>query len=145
MKNHVSGTNDKYNVIYINQNTVLNFTNYLMPLCKKIVANKDKTKFTIMADRYFDYSNEGLFCGISDNSTIREQYTMETNDEQLIINDEELLKLYNSPIKLKISKYNEVIELASKYVQKYQWFYTKLIVEENNTTNNRDCESDYED
>lgn len=61
--------------------------------------------------------------------------------EKLIINDEKLLKLYHGPMKLKLSKYNDVTQLACKYApQKYQWFYIELIPEENNTTNNRDYE-----
>jgi len=64
---------------------------------------------------------------------------MEKNGEILYINDDELLKLYNSPIKLKLAKYNDVTQLASKYVpNEYQWFYTNLIAEENSTTRNKD-------
>lgn len=56
----------------------------------------------------------------------------------LLLENIKLLKLYHGPIKLKRSKYNDVTELACKYVpQEYQWFYTELISEENNTTNNR--------
>lgn len=67
--------------------------------------------------------------------------------ENLIINENELLKLYNDgPIKLKLSKYNDVTELACKYVpQEYQWFYSTLKAEENNTINNSGNVSDYED
>lgn len=95
-----------------------------------------------MAYRYVEYSNEGLFCGTSINSTIRDHFTMEKNDEKLLINEDQLLKLYNNgPIKIKISKYKDVTELAREYVpQEYQWFYSSLKAKENN----RDCETDYE-
>jgi len=67
----VSETSSKFNVIHVDQSIILNFTDYLMPLCKKIVTNKEKTKFTIMAYRYVEYNrNEGLFCGRSGNSSI---------------------------------------------------------------------------
>lgn len=125
----------------------MNFTDYLMPLCKKVVTNKDKIKFTIMAYKFVEYSNEGLFCGISGNSTIRDYFILAKSGENLVINEDELLILYNDgPIKLKLSKYKDVTELASKYVpQEYQWFYSTLKAEENNTTNNGDSISDYED
>jgi len=143
----VSETNSKYNVIHVDQSIIFNFTDYLTPLCKKIVTNKEKEKFTIMAYRYVEYNrNEGLYCGTSGNSTIREHYNMEKNGEILYINDDKLLKLYNSPIKLKLAKYNDVTQLASKYVpNEYQWFYNNLIAEENSTTRNNNCDSDYTD
>lgn len=60
---------------------------------------------------------------------------MEINGEILCINDDEHLKLYNSRIKLKLGKYNDVNQLATKYVPiEYQWFYTNLFTEENSTT-----------
>lgn len=66
---------------------------------------------------------------------------------QILTNEDELLKLYNDgPIKLKLSKYNDVTELASNYVpQEYQWLYSTLKAEENNTTNHGGSISDYED
>lgn len=127
---------------------ILNFTDYLMPLCKKIITNKDKIKFTIMAYRYVEYLKEGLFCGISGNSTIKEHYIMEKSGEKLQIDEGKLLKLYNGPIKIKKSKFNDVTELACKYVpQEYQWFYSTLIAEEEDTTNSnyKDLTSDFED
>lgn len=140
----VSETSNKYNVIHVEQDMILNFYEYLMPLCKKIISNKEKAKFTIMAYRYIEYiSNDGLYCGTSGNSTIREHYNLEKNGEKLIITDE-IMKLYNGPIKLKLAKYNDVIQLASKYVpNECQWFYMNLTAEEA-TSNNRDCDSDYE-
>ncbi|KAF0749605.1 NAD-dependent protein deacetylase Sir2B-like [Aphis craccivora] len=49
------------------------------------ITNKEKEKFTIMAYRYVEYNrNEGLYCGTSGNSTIREHYNMEKNGEILL-------------------------------------------------------------
>jgi len=44
----VSETNTKYNVIHVDQSIIFNFTVYLTTLCKKIVTNKEKEKFTII-------------------------------------------------------------------------------------------------
>ncbi|KAF0752181.1 NAD-dependent protein deacetylase Sir2B-like [Aphis craccivora] len=111
---------------------------YFYQKSMKNLYQKLTEKFTIMAYRYVEYNrNEGLYCGTSGNSTIREHYNMEKNGEILYINDDKLLKLYNSPIKLKLAKYNDVTQLASKYVpNEYQWFYNNLIAEENSTTRN---------
>lgn len=48
-----------------------------MPLCKKIITNKNRVKFSIMSYRFVEYKNEGIYCSISGNSTAKEQYTLE--------------------------------------------------------------------
>lgn len=96
-----------------------------------------------MAYRYVEYTNEGILCSTSRNSTVKEKYILKKSDEDLIINENGLLRLYNEPIKLKLSKFNDVTQLACKYVpQEYQWFYIGLTAEEGNTNNND--KSDYD-
>lgn len=140
----VSETNKKFKVVHVDQSMIFDFNSYLSPLAKKVITNKEKVKFTIMAYRYVEYTNEGIFCSTSGNSTAKEKYTLNKTGEELTINENGLLRLYNEPIKLKLSKFNDVTQLASKYVpQEYQWFYIGLTAAEESNTNNSDG-SDYE-
>lgn len=140
----VTETNIKFNVVHVDQNMLFNFNDYLSPLTKKVITNKEKIPFTIMAYRYVGYNNDGIYCSTSGNSTIKEKYILKKNNVELIINENKLLRLYNDPIKLKLSKFNDITQLACKYVpQEYQWFYSALTADED-TTNNTDFGSDYE-
>lgn len=38
----ISENNSKYNVIHVDQSIIFNITDYLTPLCKKIVTNEKK-------------------------------------------------------------------------------------------------------
>lgn len=123
---------------------IFDFSSYLSPLAKKVVTNKEKVKFTIMSYRYVEYTNEDIFCSTIGNSTAKEKYTLNKTGEELTINENGLLRLYNEPIKLKLAKFNNITQLASKYVpQEYQWFYIGLTAAEESNTNNSDG-SDYE-
>ncbi|XP_050531002.1 uncharacterized protein LOC126899821 [Daktulosphaira vitifoliae] len=140
----VSETNKKFKVVHVDQSMIFDFTSYLSPLAKKIVTNKEKIKFTIMTYRYVEYTIKGIFCSTSGNSTVKEKYTLNKTGEELTINENGLLRLYNEPIKLKLSKFNDVTQLANKYVpQEYLWFYIGLSAAEEVNINNNDG-SDYE-
>lgn len=140
----VNETNKRFNVIHVTQEMIFNFYDYLTPLCKKIITNKDRTKFTIMSYRYIEYTTDGLFCSVSGNSTSKEKFSLVKPGLKLEINENDIRVLYNSPIKLKKAKFNDVTQLAIKYVpEQYQWFYSGLLSEDN-LSENRDSESDYE-
>lgn len=98
-----------------------------------------------MAYRYIEYTPDGLFCSISGNSTSKEKFTLVKPGLKLEINENNLHVLNISPIKLKVAKFTDVTDLASKYVpEQYLWFYKDLLSEDNNIRENRDCDSDYE-
>jgi len=140
----VNETNKRFNVIHVTQEMIFNFYDYLTPLCKKIITNKDRTKFTIMSYRYIEYTTDGLFCSVSGNSTSKEKFSLVKPGLKLEINENDIHVLYYSPIKLKIAKFNDVTQLASKYVpEQHQWFYSGLLSEDN-SRENQDFESDYE-
>lgn len=80
-----------------------------------------------MSYRFVEYKNEGIYCSISGNSTAKELYTFEKVGQKLILNQSVIHTLYNGPIKLKHAKYNDVQQLAEKYVpNEHQWFYNNL-------------------
>lgn len=60
-----------------------------------------------MAYRYVVYTNKGIFCSTSGNSTAKEKYTLNKTGEEL--NENGLLRLYNEPNKLKLLKFNNVM------------------------------------
>lgn len=125
----VKYTNKNYNVIHVTQDMIYNYNDYLTPLCKKIITNKNKVKFLIMSYRYVEYKSKGIFCSISGNSTAKELYSLEKVGSKLLLDQRFLNELYNGPIQLKQAKYNDVQQLAAKYVpNEYQWFYNNLQV-----------------
>lgn len=76
---------------------------------------------------FVEYKNDGIYCSISRNSTAKEQYTLEKVGQKLILNQSIFHTLYNGPIKLKHAKYNDVQQLAAKYVpNEQQWFYNNV-------------------
>lgn len=84
-----------------------------------------------------------MFCSVSPNSTGKVNFSFERPELTLQINDEDLHKLHVGPLKISVAKFNDVTQLASKYVpHQFQWFYISLISEDNNITNNYD--SDYD-
>lgn len=83
----VSETNKKFKDVHVDQSMIFNFNSYLSPLAKKIVTNKEKIKFTIMAYRYVEYTNEDIFCSSSGNSTAKEKYRLNKTGEELTINE----------------------------------------------------------
>lgn len=126
-ENIVKNTNKNYNVIHVTQDIIYNFNDYLMPLCKTIITNNNKVKFSIMSYRFVEYKNEGIYCSISGNSTVKEQYTLEKVGQKLLLDQSIIHTLYNGPIKLKQAKYNDVQQLAAKYVpNEHQRFYNNL-------------------
>ncbi|KAL5239056.1 hypothetical protein ACI65C_006466 [Semiaphis heraclei] len=125
----VKDTNKNYNVIHVTQDMIYNYNDYLTPLCKKIITNTNKVKFLIMSYRYVEYKSEGIYCSISGNSTAKELYSLEKVGSKLLLDQRFLHELYNGPIQLKQAKYNDVQQLAAKYVpNEHQWFYNNLQV-----------------
>lgn len=137
----VKNTSKNYNVIHVTQEIIFNFSDYLMPLCKKIITNKDKVKFSIMSYRFVEYKSEGIYCSISGNSTVKDHYTLEKVGQKLLLDQSVIHRLYTGPIKLKQAKYNDVQQLAAKYVpNEHQWFYSRLQVQDNPNENISDSE-----
>jgi len=130
----VKNTNSRFNIIQVTQDMIYNFNAYLSPLCKKVINNKNKTKFTVMAYRYFEYTDTGLFCSVSANGISKEHYILEKSGQKLVLG-EDIPKLYKEPIKIKKEKFDDVEQPAIKYVPKqHQWFYLNLKTEDKNTT-----------
>lgn len=139
----VKDTNTIFFVIHVSQDMIFNFADYLTALCKKYVTNKEKSKLTIMAYRFVEYTADGIFCSVSGNSTNKENFVLEKSGQKLIIDDNNLQKLYMNPIKIKKAKFDDVNHLAVKYVpEEFQWFYRDLIVEDHPNIENYD--SDFE-
>lgn len=84
-ENMVKYTSKHYNVIHVTQDMIDNFNDYLMPLCKKIITNKNKNKFSILSYRFIEYKNESIYCSKSGNSTVKEQYTLQKVGQKLLL------------------------------------------------------------
>ncbi|KAF0712110.1 NAD-dependent protein deacetylase Sir2B-like [Aphis craccivora] len=67
----VSLTNKKFKVVHVDQSL------------KKVITNKEKVKFTIMAYRYVEYTKEGIVYSTSGNSTAKEKYILNKTGEEL--------------------------------------------------------------
>lgn len=140
-ENLIKNTNSKFNIIQVTQNMIIyNFNAYLSPLCKKVITNTNKVKFTIMAYRYLEFTDTGVFCSVSVNGISKEHFILEKSGQKLVLGDE-IPILYTEPITIKKEKFNDVLQLAMKYVPKqHQWFYLNL--KEQETSANTIIDSD---
>lgn len=137
----VKNTNSRFNIIQVTQNMIYNFNAYLSPLCKKVISNTNKVKFTVMAYRYLEYRDTGVFCSVSANGISKEHYVLEKSGQKLVLGNE-IPKLYTEPIKIKKEKFDDVLQLAIKYVPK-QRFYLNLKAQDETITANT-IDSDYD-
>lgn len=118
----------KFHIINVKQNIIYNFSDYLKPFFKKYnIANNNKTKFTIMAYRFIEYTKEGLFCSVLANSTGKDHFIIEKNGFKFKYPMENLPLLYNGKLSIKAAKLKDVRELAAKYVPaEHLWFYEQF-------------------
>jgi hypothetical protein len=61
-------TSKKCQALKVTQDMLFNFLENMISKFKKTVIGVDKSKFTVMAYRYIEYSSEGLFYNISGKS-----------------------------------------------------------------------------
>lgn len=91
-----------------------------------------------MAYRTMEYNKNGLFCSVIANTNTREKFIIHKSNLQNIFTAKHQQlpsSLYQSSIKIKVEKLQDVRALAAKYVPpQYLWFYEQL--ESLNTNNN---------
>jgi len=145
----VETTSKNVHVIKVSQDFIYNFSEYTKPFYKKIIIGINKSKFTIMAYEYMEYTSEGLFCSISGHSSGNEKFILEkkgvdNNIQSLCAAIPKLL--YNVLLAIKSAKFVDVQCLASKYVPpEYIWFYSSLVEETSSYQDNNGTISNDED
>lgn len=134
---------DKFHVIdVVPDNMLYNFSEYLKPFFKKNFISSTKTKFTLMLYRTMEYNENGLFCSVIANTNTREKFIIHKSNLQNIftVEHQQLPSLYQSSIKIKAAKLQDVRALAAKYVPpEYLWFYEQL---ESLSTNNNESDEE---
>jgi len=85
-----------------------------------------------MAYRRMEYKMEGLFCTVYHNSVGFEEFHLQKQSSILKFAEENNLPLLHPEIlKIKEAKFQDVQDLAAKYVPpNYLWFYNNLVVEQ---------------
>lgn len=87
-----------------------------------------------MAYRYFEYTKTGLFLQCFGNWHLKGTLYIRKNGQKLVLG-EDISKLQKEPIKIKKEKFDDVQQLATKYVPKeHQWFYLNLKTKDKTTT-----------
>lgn len=83
-KDIVKETNHRFNIIHVIQDMIYDFNAYLSPLWKKRIAPiTNKVKFIIMAYRYIEYTEKGVFYSVSENGITKELFILEKFGENL--------------------------------------------------------------
>lgn len=90
---------NKFYVINVTQNMILNFSEYFKPFFKKYISNSKKDKFSIMSYHQIDYSKDRLFCSITANSTGKEHYILHKIDNKSPF--ENIPMLYHRALEIK--------------------------------------------
>jgi len=138
-KDIIRETSHKFHVIDVSQDMIFNFSDYTKTLYKKTITSIDKQKFCIMSYRSIEYKQDGLFCSVAANSTAKEEFHPEKKGATLKLIEERLTKLHSGVIQIKEAKFNDVQDLATKYVPAYNmWFYNNLVKETNENSPNDD-------
>lgn len=77
-----------------------------------------------------EYKKEGLFCSIYGNSVGFEKFLLQKKSAILKIPVENVPLLHPEVLKIKEAKFQDVQDLAAKYVPPENlWFYNNLVVE----------------
>jgi hypothetical protein len=82
-KSLTTTTCKKISVVPVHQDMILNYAGHTKNLFKKNVTNRNKVKFSILSDRYTEYTDEGLYASISVNSTAKENFILQKTNNQL--------------------------------------------------------------
>lgn len=105
---------------------ILNYSQHIKALFKKIVKNRSKISFSILSYRFIEYTQYGLYSSVSVHSTAKDHFILQKPNTTLSLPTNNSL-LYNGPLRIKEAKLKDVKDLASKYVpSEHLWYYSNL-------------------
>lgn len=125
--NIVKCSSNKFEVVNVTQEMILNFSEHFIKLFKKTVLNNHKEKLAITQYRLFRYSCENkvvVQCSKTLSGLVMSQFAIRRPNVSLSLPSKQL---YRSMLPIKDAKFKDVMKLAHKYVPPSDmWFYNTL-------------------